>query len=96
MNAQTRLGRQGFWIGSILVWAAFFGVRPWLAGSSTLSLGWAALAVLALLVLMRARLLDRGRSPWWLLALGVPVLGASWLFWELACRGAHDAGVPRR
>ncbi|WP_374565034.1 DUF805 domain-containing protein [Ideonella sp.] len=96
MNAESRLGRQGFWITSVLVWAAFFGLQPLLAGWPTLGLAWAAAALLVLVVLMRARLLDRGLSPWWLLALAVPVLGALWLFWELACRQAHDAGVPRR
>jgi len=96
MNTETRLGRQGFWIGSLLVWAAFFGLRPLLGNWPTLSLVWAATALLALMVLMRARLLDRGLNPWWLLTLAVPVLGALWLFWQLACRRAHDAGVPRR
>ena len=96
MNADTRLGRQGFWIGSVLVWATFFGVRPLLANWPTLSLVWAALTLLALLVLMRARLLDRGRSPWWLTMLAVPVLGALWLFWELACRGTSEAELLRR
>jgi hypothetical protein len=96
MNAQTRLGRQGFWIGSVLVWAAFFGLRPLLAGWPVLSLIWAAAALLALLVLMRARLVDRGLGPWWLAMLAVPVLGALWLFWQLACRRAADEGVPRR
>jgi uncharacterized membrane protein YhaH (DUF805 family) len=96
MNADTRLGRQGFWIGTTLVWAVFFGGRPWLAKMPTIALLWSALTLLALLLLMRARLLDRGRSPWWLTMLAVPVLGAVWLFWELACRGPKDAGVPRR
>ncbi|HEX5685599.1 MAG TPA: DUF805 domain-containing protein [Ideonella sp.] len=96
MNADTRLGRQGFWIGSLLVWAAFFGLRPVMTAWPTLHLAWAATALLALMVLMRARLLDRGLSPWWMLAVMVPVLGAVWLFWELACRKAHDAGLPRR
>ncbi|HEV8691941.1 MAG TPA: DUF805 domain-containing protein [Ideonella sp.] len=83
----ARLGRRGFWIGSLLLWAAFFGLRPLLATLPVAALGWSAVAVVALLLLMRARLRDRGRSPWALLALALPVLGALWLFWELACRG---------
>jgi uncharacterized membrane protein YhaH (DUF805 family) len=82
-----RLGRRGFWIGSLLLWVAFFGLRPLLATSPTATLGWSAVAVVVLLLLMHARLRDRGRSPWALLALALPVLGALWLFLELACRG---------
>lgn len=95
MNGDLRLGRQGFWIGSVLVWAVFFGGLMHLQFSQTLALVWAGAAVIALLALMRARMLDRGRSPWSIALILVPLLGAVWLFWELACRGTPDAGVPR-
>jgi uncharacterized membrane protein YhaH (DUF805 family) len=60
---------------------------------------WAVLAVLAIAVLAVARLHDRSRSGWWLATLLVPVAGALWLTWELACRRgsahANAWGAPR-
>jgi uncharacterized membrane protein YhaH (DUF805 family) len=83
-----RLRRRSFWALSISLWIVFFGARealglerwPWLATA------WAALAVLALIVLCAARLHDRGYRPAWLLAACVPVAGAVWLSIELALR----------
>jgi uncharacterized membrane protein YhaH (DUF805 family) len=82
----TRLGRQGFWIASALVWLVFLLVRLKLPTLPGVDLAWAALTLLACGLLMRSRLHDRDRSGWAMLALVVPVLGALWLFWELALR----------
>ena len=83
-----RLRRRSFWVLSVLAWIVFFAVRDTLAlaPESTLSIAWAAVALLVLGTLAAARLHDRGRSAVWLAALLVPVAGALWLAIELALR----------
>jgi uncharacterized membrane protein YhaH (DUF805 family) len=83
-----RLRRRDFWLLTLAVWLVFFAVRaallldrPGLPGTL-----WAALCLSAIAALAVARLHDRNRSGWWLAAAMVPVAGALWLAWELACR----------
>jgi uncharacterized membrane protein YhaH (DUF805 family) len=86
-----RLRRRSFWLLTIAVWLVFYAARaafqldqPGLPGTV-----WAALALFAIGALAVARLHDRSRSGWWLTAVLVPVAGALWLAWELACRRGH-------
>lgn len=83
-----RLRRRTFWLAVTAAWFLFLVVREafsleHVTGAAT---AWAALQVLVLLVLSTARLHDRGRSAWALSAALIPVVGALWLCWELACR----------
>jgi len=83
-----RLRRRSFWALSIAVWTAFFGAREvfGLGGAGIAGTVWAAVALLVIGGLAVARLHDRSRSGWWLVAVLVPVAGALWLAWELALR----------
>lgn len=51
---------------------------------------WASLAVSV------RRMRDRGRSPWWLLLVLVPVVGWVWLVVECGFLSSPEARVPRR
>ena len=97
-----RLRRRTYWWAVIAAWITFFVVRETLgleriAGAAT---AWAALQVLVLLALSIARLHDRGRSARALSAALIPVVGALWLCWELACRrgtaGSNAHGADPR
>jgi uncharacterized membrane protein YhaH (DUF805 family) len=83
-----RLRRRMFWLWTTIAWLVFYSVRE---GANLHSLPmattlWAGLVVLALLALSVARLHDRSRSAWCLLAIAIPIFGALWLAWELALR----------
>ena len=83
-----RIARGTFWGGWLLLGLAFYVLYTFLKTDfgerSTLVLYpfffWIALALGA------KRMRDRGRSPWWLLAALVPILGPLWLLIELGFR----------
>lgn len=83
-----RIRRRTFGRGLVALAAFFFLVRAGLAPT----LGEPVVLVAAILVLASAttlsvrRLHDRARSAWWLLALGVPLLGPLWLAIDLLFR----------
>jgi uncharacterized membrane protein YhaH (DUF805 family) len=84
----SRLRRRTFWCSTLGIWIVFFAAREWLA-IERLPLAatvWAAFALAAVGAASVARLHDRGRSGWWLVAIVVPVAGALWLAWELSLR----------
>ena len=83
-----RLRRRHFWLLTIAVWIVFYAAREslGLGRAGWPGTAWAALALLAIGTLAVARLHDRSRSGWWLLAALIPVAGALWLAWELALR----------
>jgi uncharacterized membrane protein YhaH (DUF805 family) len=83
-----RLRRRTFWWATTAIWIVFFATREALAIERLppAATAWAALALAAIGLVAAARLHDRGRSGWWLLAVVVPVAGALWLAWELALR----------
>jgi uncharacterized membrane protein YhaH (DUF805 family) len=75
-------------------WAVFLAVRESLGldRAPGLAAAWASLQIVLLAGLSVARLHDRNRSAWALSAALLPVLGALWLFFELACsRGSRGA-----
>ena len=84
----ARLRRRTFWLAVIAAWVVFFVAREASGfeqiGAATTA--WAALQGLTLVALAIARLHDRGRSALALSAVLLPVFGALWLGWELACR----------
>jgi uncharacterized membrane protein YhaH (DUF805 family) len=93
-----RIGRQSFWIGTVvliavsvvlhLVLAALFGWRDAMGGpingAVSLILLYPSLAVDV------KRLHDRGKSGWWILLLLVPVLGLIWFIVECGCLKGTD------
>jgi uncharacterized membrane protein YhaH (DUF805 family) len=87
-NFRGRLSRGGFWSQTLLIWIVFMVVStfflPILGNGAT----WlfSLLVIYALAVLAVRRLHDRNRSGKWLLIVLLPVAGAAWLFWQLACR----------
>jgi uncharacterized membrane protein YhaH (DUF805 family) len=84
----ARLRRRTFWFSTLAAWLLFFVVREsfMLDREPMLATAWAAITLLTVATLCVARLHDRGRSGWWLAAVLVPVAGALWLAFELACR----------
>src|SRR5262245_11542873 len=85
---QGRLSRPTFWWTSLLVGAVFVVLLMFLEGAfgrrSSLVLYLPLWWMLAALLAKRMR--DRGRSPAWLLAALVPLLGPLWLLVELGLR----------
>jgi uncharacterized membrane protein YhaH (DUF805 family) len=85
---QGRIARGTFWSNLLLVCVAFavlyVFMKTELSARSTLALYpfffWIAAALAA------KRMRDRGRSPWWLLAALVPIIGPLWLLLELGLR----------
>jgi uncharacterized membrane protein YhaH (DUF805 family) len=95
-STSGRLNRGGFWLRQCTsvplgLWAVIAaGQIPGPPFDLPVVVGFVALLV----SLWGRRLHDRGRSAWWLLVLGVPVLGGLWLLIECAVRGSA-AGVVR-
>ncbi len=92
----SRLRRRTFWCATLAIWIVFFIVRETLALEllPLVATAWAALALASIGAVSVARLHDRGRSGWWLAALGVPVAGALWLGFELALRRGNTHVNP--
>lgn len=88
LSFRGRLSRRAFWGTGLAVGACFLLLLKLLEASfgraSSLLLYPPLLWVLAALAVRRMR--DRGRSPAWLLAALVPLLGPLWLFLELGLR----------
>lgn len=88
-----RLPRGQFWLTCIFLWASLYILLELLGPRSSGAVVWLvngmALTVLAMLCIRRLH--DRNYTGWWLLAVLVPVAGAAWLTWQLACR----RGVPQ-
>lgn len=88
LSAKGRLSRGGFWLQSALLWGLFYALWEGLAIPVN---GWTtwlinAPVVWVLVCLCARRLHDRHYSGWWLAVVVVPVGGALWLLWQLACR----------
>jgi uncharacterized membrane protein YhaH (DUF805 family) len=97
-----RIVRGTFWQGLLLAGLAFLVLYIFLetelGARSTLVLYPFFFWVAAALAVKRMR--DRGRSPWWLLTLLVPIIGPLWLFVELGLRhgtpGENQYGADPR
>jgi uncharacterized membrane protein YhaH (DUF805 family) len=88
-----RLSRGGFWWRTILIWAIFIAANALLTNSLGSISTWLfnPVAILAMAALAVRRLHDRNFSGRWLLMVLLPVVGAAWLFWQLAfSRGVSD------
>jgi len=95
MRAQTllfsfhgRIGRATFWWSSLALLSVFALLVP-VAELAPHGLGVVALdaiVLIALLALASKRFRDRGRSPWSLVAVLVPLVGPLWLAFELLFR----------
>ncbi|MCB9593011.1 MAG: FAD-binding protein [Sandaracinaceae bacterium] len=101
-STRGRIGRATLWWTSLAVLMAFVLVLP-IAERASPRFGVAGLDLLVLVilgVLSTKRLHDRGRSPWSLLVVLVPVLGPLWLFVELGLRkgteGENHYGLDPR
>jgi uncharacterized membrane protein YhaH (DUF805 family) len=83
-----RLRRTAFWWGllaaSVSFVVLFVFLRTEISPQSTLVLYPPYLWIVAALCVKRLH--DRGKTPVWLLAAAIPVLGALWLFVDLALR----------
>lgn len=91
-----RIGRGSFVVQLAVLLAVSYVLVPGLdasLGETAGTLGTAVFAWLAT-VLAGRRLHDTGRSAWWLLVFGVPVLGALWLAWVLLVQKGAE-GVNR-
>lgn len=81
---------------------AIFGVICMASGESggrLAALGCFAFALVCLwasLAVSVRRMRDRGRSPWWLLLVLVPVVGWIWLVTECGFLSSPEARAPRR
>ena len=89
----ARIGRQTFWIGTIVLWVVSLIVHGLIAvlfGYDTQAgTGLSGVVVLVMLYPSIAvgvkRLHDRDKSGWWLLLLIVPVIGIIWYIVEAGC-----------
>lgn len=83
-----RLSRFTYWIGCVALFAAFAVMFVFI--ESALGRGMTLMlypfVFWPLLALSVKRMHDRGRSPLWLLAVAIPILGPLWLFIELGLR----------
>lgn len=88
VSARGRTARSDYWwllvLATLIFWVLFVFLEATLGAGATYVLYpvyfWCAGALSA------RRMRDRGRSPGWLLAALVPVLGPLWLFVELGLR----------
>ena len=94
-----RLGRAVFFARLVFVLAALaiaYALLEPLIGTATVWLVNPP-ALWAILSAMARRLHDRGRAGVWLWVALVPILGASWLFWQCCRKGVAlegtDAGL---
>jgi len=88
LRFRGRVARAGFWwktIAASLVFIVLFVfLESEVSRKSTLALYPFYFYFVAALAVARMR--DRGRSPWWLAAVLIPVLGPLWLAIELGLR----------
>ena len=95
LSTTGRLDRSGFWLRHV----TFVPLAVWATASASVTPGapfdlpFALLTTLLLVSTWGRRLHDRGRSAWWLLAVGVPVLGALFLLLECALRGTSPTAA---
>jgi len=84
-SLRGRAPRATFWWAALAAWAAFIVLFVFLEASVGRAATWILYPpfLWSLLALSLRRMRDRGRSPWCLLALLVPVLGPLWLALEL-------------
>lgn len=84
-SPRGRAPRSEFWMATITLWTAFVVLFVFLEAGVSRAATWILyppfLWSLATLSIRRMR--DRGRSPWWLLAAAIPVIGPLWLALEL-------------
>jgi uncharacterized membrane protein YhaH (DUF805 family) len=93
-DIRGRLSRGGFWLQTILIWIAYSLTNTLLNPIFGNIAAWffSLVVIFALATLAIRRLHDRNLSGIWLLIILVPIAGAVWLFWQLACRkGLHDS-----
>ena len=102
VSFRGRLRRSSFWLAGLCLGGVFAGLfalfDAWIGRGSTLVLYpafyWAALA------LCTKRLHDRGKSPFWLFLLLIPILGPLWTALELVflrgTRGENRYGPDPR
>jgi uncharacterized membrane protein YhaH (DUF805 family) len=94
LSATGRASRGQFWLQSLVIWLALYGLAAALGMLLSGVLVWLVngAALLALVMLCIRRLHDRNYAGWWVLVVLIPVLGALWLVWQLALRRgvAHD------
>jgi uncharacterized membrane protein YhaH (DUF805 family) len=83
-----RLSRRSFWISTLIAWLAFWLAFGLLDAATTLDLTRIPAAILCwvLYCLCARRYHDLERSPRWLLALLIPILGVVWVCSELGFR----------
>lgn len=94
LSFRGTLSRGEYWAWTVMVWLLFcilrtsFGMwlEPSIGHAATLAID--ALALWTLIALSIRRLHDRARSGVWLLMILVPVIGAVWLFVQLALAGS--------
>jgi len=92
LSLEGRVTRSTLWWTSIGIAVVYVLALPF-ADRASPSFGVPALNLVvlyALIALSAKRLKDRGRSPWWLLAAAVPILGPLWLFVELGLRAGNE------
>lgn len=87
-NFRGRLSRGGFWWQTTVVWIGFLVINTFFLPILGQGATWLAslLVMYALAALSIRRLHDRNISGKWLLIVLLPIAGAAWLFWQLACR----------
>lgn len=83
-----RLARGQFWLQAMALWVVLYALSVVLGPMATDIVVWlvngTVLAGFAMLCIRRLH--DRDRTGWWLLVVLIPVVGALWLFWQLALR----------
>jgi FAD/FMN-containing dehydrogenase/uncharacterized membrane protein YhaH (DUF805 family) len=91
-----RTPRGAFWRTAVVLILAFAALVGLVDSAVSRRASWPLVPpfLLAGLALGARRLRDRGRSPWWLLAGAVPVLGPLWLLIELGLRKGTPGENP--
>lgn len=84
-SSRGRVPRSAFWWTSLAAWAVFIVLFVFVEASLSRGATWVLYPpfLWSVVALALRRMRDRGRSPWWLLAILVPVLGPLWLALEL-------------
>ena len=88
IDVKGRLPRGQFWLQAIVLWLVLYMLSSALGELARGIVVWLVdgFVLISLLILCIRRLHDCNYSGKWLLAVLVPVLGAIWLFWQLALR----------
>ena len=88
VSPRGRIARSTFWLTGLAAGATFVVLLVFLESQVGRAASLALYPPLLWIVvaLSAKRMRDRGRSPLWLLAGLVPVVGPLWLFVELGCR----------